>query len=105
MKLVFDVENKRVELQNENNVVVDSWKVETETDKTFFFTKNSIVDYIAAYITFSEVSNIFFCNGVRRKTGETYELCTDREFVKFFMINAPIINDYKIMLDKGEVNQ
>ena len=41
MKLVFNTENKTVELQNENNEVVDFWKAETE--KSFFFSTFPVI--------------------------------------------------------------
>ena len=102
MKLVFNTENKTVELQNENNEVVDFWKAESE--KAFFFSKNSIVDYIAVYIAYYEEGNLFFCNSKRMKTNDSYEICKDSELVKYFMVDAPIINDYyKAMRDKENV--
>ena len=92
MKLVFNTENKTVALQNSNNEIIDSWKAESE--KAFFFSKNSIVDYIAVYFAYYEEGSIFFCNGKRMRTNDSYEICKDSDLVKYFMIDAPIINDY-----------
>ena len=102
MKLVFDVENKTVELINSKNEMIDAWKVENE--KTFFFTRNSVVDYIAVYISYCETTNLYFCNGMRRLTGEEFTLCPDNEFLKFFIIESPIINDYKILMERLEAD-
>lgn len=102
MKLLFNTQNKTVELQNSNNEMVDFWKVENE--KVFLFTKNSIVDYIAAYIIYAETEDFFFCNGKRMRTNDVYEICNDNEFKKFFMVDGAIINDYDMLKNK-EVNQ
>ena len=89
MKLSFNVENKKIELQNKNNETINSWDVNTE--KTFFFSKNSIIKFIAIYIVFCDKTNVFFCNGVRRQTGETFDICEDDQIENYFMVDTKII--------------